>query len=110
MLPSEVSVSLPPMVTPHRPRLIEYAAPYGGTGRLRACQIVELFLALEGLVAHRRDHLELRRERAQRHFEAHLVVAGGRAAVRDGVRAELARHAARSVCACMTRSAPTHSG
>ena len=27
-----------------------------------------------------------------RHFEAHLVVAGGRAAVRDGVRAELARH------------------
>ena len=55
-------------------------------------QIVELFLALEGLVAHRRDHFELRRERAQRHFETHLVVARGRAAVRDGIRAELARH------------------
>ena len=38
MLPSEVSVSLPPMVTPHRPRLMEYAAPNGGTGRLRACR------------------------------------------------------------------------
>ena len=25
MLPSDVSVSLPPIVTPHRPRLIEYA-------------------------------------------------------------------------------------
>ena len=38
MLPVEVSVSLPPMVTPHRPRLIEYAAPKGGTGRLRFCR------------------------------------------------------------------------
>ncbi len=55
-------------------------------------QIVQLFLALERLVAHRRDHLELRRERAHRHFEAHLVIAGRRAAVRDGIRAELARH------------------
>ena len=55
-------------------------------------QIVQLFLALERLVAHRRDHFELRRERAHRHFEAHLVVAGGGAAVRDGIRAELARH------------------
>ena len=55
-------------------------------------QIVELFLALERLVAHRRDDFELRRQRAHRHFEAHLVVARGRAAVRDGIRAELARH------------------
>ena len=34
MLPAEVSVSLPPIVTPHRPRLIEYAAPKGGIGQL----------------------------------------------------------------------------
>ena len=46
---------------------------------------------LKALVAHRREDLELRRERAQRHLEAHLVVAGGGAAVRDHVRAELAR-------------------
>jgi hypothetical protein len=38
MLPAEVSVSLPPIVTPQRPRLIEYAAPNGGTGSLRCCR------------------------------------------------------------------------
>src|ERR1700692_3888688 len=31
-LPPEVSVSWPPMVTPHRPRFTEYAAPNGGMG------------------------------------------------------------------------------
>src|SRR5580700_10837115 len=36
MLPAEVSVSRPPMVTPHSPRLIEYCAPLGGTGRPRS--------------------------------------------------------------------------
>ena len=93
MLPFEVSVSVPPMVTPHRPRLIEYAAPMRRHGQLALLQVLELFLALERLVAHRREHFEVRRQRAQRDFEAHLVVAGGRAAVRDHVRAELARHA-----------------
>ena len=38
MLPVEVSVSGPPIVTPHRPRLIEYVAPEGGTGRPRCCR------------------------------------------------------------------------
>src|SRR6185312_2008237 len=38
MPPVEVRVSLPPMVTPHRPRLMEYAAPNGGTGRSRFCR------------------------------------------------------------------------
>ncbi len=56
-------------------------------------QVLELFLALERLVAHRREHFEVRRERAQRDFEPHLVVAGRGAAVRDHVRAELARDA-----------------
>ena len=55
-------------------------------------QILELVLPLEGLVAHGREHFEIRRERAQRHFEAHLIVAGGGAAVRDHAGAELARH------------------
>ena len=45
------------------------------------------------MIAHRREHRQLRGQRAQRHFEAHLVVAGRGAAVRDGVGAELARHA-----------------
>ncbi len=35
MLPPEVSVSRPPIVTPQSPRLVEYAAPCGGTGSLR---------------------------------------------------------------------------
>ena len=35
MLPAEVRVSLPPMVTPHRPRLTEYFAPVGGMGSRR---------------------------------------------------------------------------
>jgi hypothetical protein len=92
MLPAEVSVSLPPMVTPQRPRLIEYAAPNGGTGSLRCCRNSSSSWRLNGLVAHRRDDLEVRRQRAQRDFEAHLVVAGGGAAVRDAAAAELARH------------------
>jgi hypothetical protein len=36
MLSCEVSVSLPPIVTPHRPRFTEYAAPYGGIGSFRS--------------------------------------------------------------------------
>ena len=62
-------------------------------GQAALREVVELFLALEGAVAHRRDHLELRCERAQRDLEAHLVVAGGGAAVGDAAGAELARHA-----------------
>ena len=62
-------------------------------GQVARRQVVQLFLALEGLVAHRREHFQVRRQRAQRHLEAHLVVAGGGAAVRDHVGAQLARHA-----------------
>ena len=58
---------------------------------LAILEILELFGPLERLVAHRRENRELRRERAQRDFEAHLIVAGRRAAVRDDFRAELAR-------------------
>ena len=36
MLPFESSVSVPPIVTPQRPRLIEYAEPVIGTGSLRS--------------------------------------------------------------------------
>ena len=37
-------------------------------------QKIQLFLALERSIAHRRDDLEFRGERAQRNFEAHLIV------------------------------------
>ena len=91
MLPSDVSVSLPPIVTPHRPRFTEYAAPYGGIGSLRSSRYFSCSGRLNALVAHRRENRQLRRERAQRDFEAHLIVAGGRAAVRHDLGAELAR-------------------
>ena len=55
-------------------------------------QIRQLVLALEGLVTHRRQHRQVRRQRAQGDFEAHLVIAGRRAAMGDGIGAELARH------------------
>jgi hypothetical protein len=54
---------------------------------------VSVSVPLESFVSHRREHFEIRRERAQRHFEAHLIVAGRGAAVRDHAGAELARHA-----------------
>src|SRR6185312_1061142 len=57
-----------------------------------ALQVIELFLALEGAVADRCEHFELRRQRAHRDLEAHLVVTGRGAAVGDHVGAELARH------------------
>ena len=55
-------------------------------------EIFELFRPLERAVAHRRDDLEIRRQRAQRHFEAHLIVARGGAAVRDHLGFERQRH------------------
>ena len=85
MLPLEVRVSLPPMVTPHRPAVDRVGRAERRHRQLALLQVLELLLALEGLVAHRREHLQFRRQRAQRDFEAHLVVAGGRAAVRDRV-------------------------
>ena len=45
-------------------------------------QIAELLGALERAVAHRRNDFQIRRQGPQRHFETHLVVARGRAAVR----------------------------
>jgi hypothetical protein len=36
MLPFESSVSVPPIVTPQRPRFVEYAEPRVGTGMLRS--------------------------------------------------------------------------
>ena len=92
MLPSEVRVSLPPMVTPHRPRFTEYAAPKGGIGQPVFLEVLELLGPLEGAVAYRRDDLEFRRQRAQRDFEPHLIVACGRAAVRDHLGAERQGH------------------
>ena len=61
-------------------------------------QIVELFLALERLVTNRREHLELRRQRAQGDFEPHLIVARCGAAVRNHVGAKLARHSRNGLC------------
>jgi hypothetical protein len=55
-------------------------------------QILELLRPLEGAVAHRRDDLEIRRQRSQRHLEAHLIVARGRAAVRDHLWFQRQRH------------------
>src|SRR6185437_9743832 len=55
-------------------------------------QVFQFLLTLEGAVAHRSNDFQLRRERAQRHFETYLVITGGRAAVGNRVGAELARH------------------
>ncbi len=55
-------------------------------------EILELFRALESAIAHRRDDLKIGSQRAQRDFEAHLIVAGGGAAVRDHFGAERQRH------------------
>src|SRR5262245_53717934 len=62
-----------------------------GHRELAVLEELELLWPLEGAVAHRCENLELRRERAQRHFEAHLVVARSRAAVRNDSGAEPAR-------------------
>ena len=43
IVPLEVSVSVPPIVTPHRPRLIEYAAPSRGVGAEPGCVGLSLF-------------------------------------------------------------------
>jgi enoyl-CoA hydratase/carnithine racemase len=53
-------------------------------------QVLQLLGTLESLVAHRRKNGQFRRQRAQRHFEAHLIVAGCSAAVRDDFGAERA--------------------
>ena len=55
-------------------------------------EILELFRPLECAVADRRDDLEFRRQGAQGHFEAHLIVARRRAAVRDHLGFERERH------------------
>jgi len=54
-------------------------------------QVIHLLGPLERLVANRREDLEFRRQRAQRHLEPHLVVARGGRAVRRDVRAKLPR-------------------
>ena len=46
-------------------------------------EVLELLRPFEGAVAHRRNDLEVGREGAQSHLEAHLVIARGGAAVRD---------------------------
>jgi hypothetical protein len=45
-------------------------------------EVFQLLVALEGAVAHRRDDFQSRRQGAQGHLEAHLIVAGGRATMR----------------------------
>ncbi len=55
-------------------------------------EILKLLGALERAIAHRRDDLEIRSQGAQCDFEAHLVVAGGGAAVRDHFGTERQRH------------------
>ena len=55
-------------------------------------EILELFGPLESAVAHRRDDLEIRSQRAQCDFEAHLVVARGGAAMRDHFGSQRQRH------------------
>jgi hypothetical protein len=66
----------------------------GGTVRrdreLALFQVFQLLGALERAVAHGREDRQLRRERAQRDFEPHLIVAGGGAAVSHDLGAELA--------------------
>src|SRR5450631_197851 len=52
-------------------------------GKLAVLEIFELFRPLEGAVADGRNDLKVRRQRAQRDFEADLVVTRRRAAVRD---------------------------
>jgi uncharacterized protein YfiM (DUF2279 family) len=61
-------------------------------GQLVLFEILELFGPLEGAVAYRRNDLEVGRQRAQRHFEAHLIVARGGAAVRHHFGAQRQRH------------------
>ena len=56
-------------------------------------QILQLVRTLQGLIAHRCQNFQLRRQGAQRHLEAHLIVAGRRAAVGNHARAQRARHA-----------------
>jgi hypothetical protein len=45
-------------------------------------QVLELFRSLEGAITHGCDDIEIGRQRAQCHFEADLVVARSRTAVR----------------------------
>ena len=54
-------------------------------------EVGELFLAHPAVVAHGRQHLETGVQCPQRDLEAHLVIAGRRAAVGDRRRAALAR-------------------
>ena len=79
------------MVRPHRFWSIEYGLALVtviGMSKRSAYSIDSL--AGEAPAPHRREHLEVGRERARRHLEAHLVVALAGAAVGDGVGAVLA--------------------
>ena len=91
MLPFESSVSVPPIVTPQRPRFVEYARAAGRHGQLAILEELDLRGPLPRVIAHGREKSELGRDGLQHDLEAHLVVARRRAAVRDGVRAELLR-------------------
>ena len=61
--------------------------------QLARLQVFELFRALESLIAHGCKHFQVGRQGAQRHFKAHLVVAGRGATVGDHVGAQFARNA-----------------
>ena len=91
MLPWELKVSFPPIVTPHRPRLTEYAAPKGGTGKPRDSRYATCSGRLKARSRTGARIFEPGRERAQRHLEPHLVVAGGGRAVRYRVAGEACR-------------------
>ena len=70
-------------------------------GRQRQSALLQVRLlgaAHKGMIAHRREHLQLRGQGAQCDFEAHLVIAGRGAAVRDHAAAELVRHARHGLC------------
>ena len=109
MLPVEVRVSLPPMVTPHKPRLMEYAAPYGGIGSLRSSRY---FSCSGRLNARSRTGARMvssgasvRSATSKRTWSLPAAVQPCATTFVPSLRAYSAM-----VCACITRSAPTHSG
>jgi hypothetical protein len=109
MLPFEVSVSMPPIVTPQRPRLIEYAAPCGGIGSFRACRYSSSSWRLNALsrtgANTSRSGASVRSATSKRTWSLPAAVQPCAIMFVPSSRATRAM-----VCACITRSAPTHSG
>ncbi len=85
------SVSLPPIVTPHRPWLTEYLPPAAGTGKPCSASHLRCSSRLGARSRTGARIFEPGAIVAQRRLEAHLVVAGRGAAVRDDVEAALER-------------------